>query len=237
MTTALDIVTGALQILGVVGNGQVPDTGDANVAFNALNEFLEDLSIDNLAVYTPVDQVFALVPGTASYSIGPTGTWVGFRPSFVDQVRVTYQTIDYEVAYLDNLHFNQIQYKSQTGVLPLWFNFDSDVPNGSISLWPVPTTAMPIYITSNKQLTQIALLSTTIVLPPGYKRMLRYNLAKDLQDTFGKQMSPVALKIADTSLGDIRRANVVPARADFDPALTGVNSNGSRLANLIAGTY
>ena len=135
------------------------------------------------------------------------------------------------------MHYNEIAYKSQTGVLPLWFNFTGDVENGPITLWPVPTTAMPIYITSNKQLVQITALTQVLVLPPGYKRMLRYNLAKDLQGVFSAKISPIDLELARTSLGSIKRTNITPQRADFDPALTNGSNSGSRLGNFIAGIY
>lgn len=238
MTTALDTITGALRILGVVGSGDVPSPEDTAVALTAFNEMLESWSTHSLAIFTPVDQAFTLTPGTAAYALGPTGVWVGVRPIQIDQVRVTYQTITYQVDVLDNVRFNAIPYPAQTGILPIWFNYDPAVPNGTVRLWPVPTQAIPIIVTSNQQLAQIPLLSTILVLPPGYKRAIRYNLAKDLQGEFGAPLSPLALKIADTSFGDIKRANVVPVRSEFDPALTnGVGSTGSRLANLIAGLY
>lgn len=238
MTTALETITGALRILGVVGAGDVPSPEDTAVALSAFNEMLESWSTHELAIFTPVDQAFTLTPGTASYTLGPTGVWVGFRPINIDQVRVTYQTITYQVDELDNERFNAIPYPAQTGILPIWFNYDGTVPNGTVNLWPVPTQAIPIIVTASQQLAQIPLLSTTLVLPPGYKRAIRYNLAKDLQGEFGAPLSPLALKIADTSFGDIKRANVNPVRAEFDPAFTnGVGSTGSRLANLIAGLY
>lgn len=237
MTTALDTITGALRLLGVVGAGQVPSAEDSAIALTALNELLESWSTDNLIVFAPQDQVFALVPGTASYSIGPAGTWAGTRPTSIDQVRVLYQTIVYQVNPLDNARFNAIPYPAQTGVLPIYFNYDPTMATGTVSIWPVPTTAMPITVTSNLQLAQIPGLSTTLVLPPGYARAMRFNLAKELQAEFGAPLSPIALQTAGTSLGVIKRANAIPVPAAFDPALTDGGGNGSRLANLIAGLY
>lgn len=237
MTTALDTVTGSLRLLGVVGASDVPSPEDTAVALTAFNEMLESWSTHNLAIFTPVDQVFTLTPGTSAYTLGPSGVWTGFRPIQIDQVRVSYQTIIYQVDELDNARFNAIPYPAQTGVLPIWFNYDPTVPNGTVNLWPVPTQAIQIILSSNQQLAQIASLATTLVLPPGYKRAIRYNLAKDLQGEFGAPLSPLALQIAATSLGDIKRANVTPVRAEFDPALTDGGGNGSRLANFISGLY
>ena len=237
MTTALDTITGALRLLGVVGSGQVPAPEDSAIALTALNEMLESWSVDNLTVFTTVDQTFALVPGTAIYTLGPTGTWVGFRPTAIWQMVVRYQTIDYQVGSMDVARFNAIPFKAQAGVLPIYFSTDATVLNMTVSLWPVPNTALPVYVTSNQQLAQIPTLSTVLVLPPGYARALRFNLAKDLQSEFGGNLSPSALQTAAKSLGDIKRANILPVPADFDPAFTSGNAGGSRLGNFIAGLY
>lgn len=243
MTTALQTITGALRILGVVGTGGVVDPDDSAVALMVMNEMLEAWSIDNLAIFTQVDQPFALVPAVSAYTVGASGTWSGFRPIQINQIRVTYQTIDYQVEDVDNFRFNAIPYKAQTGIIPLAFSYTATVPNGTVSLWPVPTLAMPIIITSDQQLTQIANLSTVLVFPPGYARAFRFNLAKELQSEFGAPMSQIALKIADTSYGAIKRANLYPVPAFFDPAFTAQNemsggsAGGIGLANLIAGNW
>lgn len=238
MTTALDTISGALRLLGVIGAGEVPSAEDSSIALTSLNELLEAWSTDNLAVFTLVDQTLAIAPGVSVYTLGPTGTWVGFRPTRIEQMRVQYNTITYQVEELDNARFNAIPYPAQTGILPIYFNCDGTMPNSTVSLWPVPTLAMPIIATSNQQLAQIPNLATTLVLPPGYARALRFNLAKELQAEYGANLSAVALRTAGTAFGDIKRANISPIPSDFDPALTNGNAGtGSRLANFIAGLY
>lgn len=236
MTTAQDTIAGALRLLGVVGPGQPVSSDDSATMLALLNEFLEDLSTQNLAIFTPVDQTFALVPGVSSYTVGPSGTFVGFRPIQIDTVRVLYQTIIYVIDMMDRDRFNAIPYPGQTGILPLEWNYDATATNGTLNIWPIPTTAMPIILTQNQQLAQIPTLATVLTFPPGYARMLRYNLAKEAQDEYGKQLSPTALQIAAKSLGDCKRANLTPAIANFDPALLGGPGYiGSYLANFIAG--
>ena len=235
MTTALDTITGAMRLLNVIAANETATGSDAALGLQVLNEMLEDWSTQDMAIYTPVDQQFVLIPGTATYTLGPTGTWVGFRPIKLDQARVTWNLIDYSVPLIDNASYNNIAFKLQTGVLPLALNFTGNMPNAMITLWPIPTQALPIFITSDQLLAQIPAVTTVLSLPPGYSRALRFNLAKDLQDEYGKQMTDTALQLADRALGHIKRANISPVPANFDPAFTDGGGTGSYLANFIAG--
>ena len=182
---------------------------------------IEDLSTQNLAIYSQQVQVFNLVAGTATYTLGPTGTWAGSRPTHIDQAWVTYNSIDFPVEYYDNNRFNGIAFKGQTSVLPQAFSFDGSVSNATVTLWPVPTLVLPISIAANRQLTQIPTINTTLVLPPGYARMLRLLLARELQSEYGVMLSPVTLQMAERALGSVKRANLMPVEASFDPMYMG----------------
>jgi hypothetical protein len=152
---------------------------------------------------------------------------VGFRPTQIDQLRIVYQSIVFEVTQWDNLRFNAIPFPTQPGPLPFHFAYQATMPNGTVSLWPVPNQAISVSVTSNQQLTQIASLSTTLVFPPGYKRAMRFNLAKDLQSEFGAPLSPIALETAAKSLGAIKRANMSPVEAVWDPMYSGNGYGGT----------
>ena len=235
MTTALETITGALRLLKVIGAGQTATGEDATTGLAVLNEMLEEWSIQNLNVFTPVDQTFTLVPGTASYTIGPTGAFVGFRPIQIDSVRVTMNSIVYMIEHSDNDRFNAIPYPTQAGPLPLLFNYDPTATNGTMFLWPVPSLSLPLTIASNQQLAQIPTLATVLTYPPGYAKAIRFNLAKDLAEEYERALSANGMQIAASSLGHLRRANLKPVPADFDPALTGGGGQGSYYANFLAG--
>lgn len=235
MTTALDTISGALRLLKVLAAGETAKGEDVATGLMVLNEMLEEWSLQELAIFAKVDQTFALVPGTSVYTVGPTGAWVGFRPIGIDTVRVLYQGIVFPVNCFDTARFNAIAYPAQTGVLPLQYNYDPFAVNGSVSLWPVPTTAMPIILSTDQQLTQIATAQTTLNLPPGYAKALRFCLARDLADEYETALSPDAMKIAASAFGHIKRANSTPIAADFDPALTDGGGTGSYKANFLSG--
>jgi hypothetical protein len=79
MTTALDIVTGALQNINVIAAGEPVSSQDAQIGLTALNDLLESLSNDENFVYTQVETVFPWVAGQFQYSVGNYvgGTFTG----------------------------------------------------------------------------------------------------------------------------------------------------------------
>ena len=58
-----------------------------------------------------------------------------------------------------------------------------------------------------QELTQPATLATNIVLPPGYQRAFRYNLACELAPEFGVEPSRQVQRIAMSSKRNIKRIN------------------------------
>jgi hypothetical protein len=61
---------------------------------------------------------------------------------------------------------------------------------------------------------------------------MRLNLAVELAGRYGRTLSPVRLRMASTSLGDIRRLNKRTPVARFDEAIL---QSGSSYTRIIAG--
>jgi hypothetical protein len=74
-------------------------------------------------------------------------------------------------------------------------------------LWPVPTSSLEFHVVSVEPLTQPANLSTTLVIPPGYLRAFRFNLAVEVAAEFGVEAPPTVKRIADVSKRNIKRIN------------------------------
>jgi len=60
---------------------------------------------------------------------------------------------------------------------------------------------------SVEQLTQPALLSTTLAFPPGYLRCFKYNLAVEIAAEFGIEPPPTVSRIAMSSKRNLKRIN------------------------------
>lgn len=236
----LDVLSDALRLAGIGSPGETPSSEDTQIALDSFNGLLEDWSLQNLAVYTLVDAIYALVNGQGGYTIGAAGNFNGVRPIQIESLFVVYNSISYPVKQITNDDFNAIPYKAQTGPIPFVYQYDPAFPLGTVNFWPIPNQALPVTLTANQQLAAAALASTVLSLPPGYSRALRYNLAVDLCAEYGRDCPPDVQKIATRSMANVKRANMVPQEISVDAALMGLDGPGSPggyYANFIAGNF
>lgn len=232
MAVALDLITDVLIELGVVAVGETVSAEDSILSLSALNSMLDGWNTQNLTIYTSVDATFAFVPGQATYTIGPAGNWNGVRPVSFMSMYVRYQGVDFPIEEIDQDTYNLIPIKTQPGILPEVVNYSPNYPLGSMTFYPVPQQALNVTFSANSMLSGLATLQTTLVFPQGYYRAMRLNLAVELAGRYGRTLSPVTLRMASTSLGDIRRLNKRSPIARFDEALL---SPGSSYTRIIAG--
>jgi hypothetical protein len=232
MTTALDLITGALVELGVIAVNETVSNEDSTLGLMALNDLLDDWNTQNLTIYATYDATFTFVPGKATYTIGPAGDWSGLRPVSLVSQYVRYNGVDFPIEPIDQETYNLIPIKSQPGILPQFLLFNESFPLGQMTFWPVPNTALPFTFSTNSLLTQPATLQTVLSFPPGYNRALRLNLAVELAGRYGRQLPMTTLKMAATSLGDLRRLNKRSPVARFDEAIL---RGGSSYTRIVAG--
>lgn len=91
----------------------------------------------------------------------------------------------------------------------LYYNPTYQGDLGSIFLWPVPSVNYNLLeLFLQQAVAQFADLSTIYYVPDGWLKALKYNLADNLQTPYGKQLSQAAQRIAVSSLGTIKRANL-----------------------------
>lgn len=232
MAAALDLITDALIELGVVSVGEAVSSEDANIGLTALNDMIDGWNTQNLTVYTSVDATYTFVPGQSTYTIGPSGNFNGPRPVSFMSLYVRYQGFDYPIEQIDQDTYNLIPLKSQPGILPEVMNYSAGFPLGIMQFWPVPNQALSLIFSTNSPLTGFATLQTVFAYPPGYKRAMRLNLTVELAGRYGKQLSPVTLRMAATSLGDVRRLNKRTPISRYDESLL---RGGSSYTRIIAG--
>jgi len=70
MSTASDIVVGALRRINATAPGQPLDPDDAREALSVLNDLIESWTIEHLMIFGAVEQVFPWTAGQYSYTIG-----------------------------------------------------------------------------------------------------------------------------------------------------------------------
>ena len=209
-TTAGDIITGALRLLGVVAEGESPSPESAADALSAMNQVIESWNTERLSVFATEDQIFSWPATVISRTMGPTGDFVGNRPITIDDS--TYfkdpsTGVSYGLKLINQQQYNGIALKTVRSTYPqvMWVNMT--YPDIEMYIYPVPTRVLEFHIVSVEELTRPAILATNLTFPPGYLRAFRYNLACELAPEFGVEPSRQVQRIAMTSKRNLKRIN------------------------------
>jgi hypothetical protein len=210
MATAGDLITGALRLIGQLAEGEVPSSETSNDALLALNQMIDSWNTERLSVYTTQDQVFTWPASLISRTLGPTGDFIGNRPVLLDDstyFRDPGTGISYGIKIINQQQYDGIAVKTVTSTFPqvIWLN--PDVPNLGMFIYPVPTRDLEWHFISVTEITQPATLATDLVVPPGYLRAFRFNLAVEISTEFGVEPPPNVSRIAMSSKRNLKRIN------------------------------
>lgn len=251
--SATDFIKSALRLVGALRSGLNLQDDELNDCKLVLNSMLDSLSIEKTmipatAVVTTnqAGETLSLVANQSAYKIGNVNENEDFlmtRPTRVERVSVLYSASQSTPAELamemyDDVQWQSIANKSSTSILPQVCFVDSSTavfPDMIAYFWPVPTQANPVILYLWQMLQQFSDLTTQFLFPPGYVKMLRYNLAVDLAAEFPCDMQKLELvvKIAAQSKARIAGINVKAKVATCDAALVG--SEG-RMGNIYTST-
>lgn len=209
-TTAGDIITGALRLIGVVAEGESPSPETASDALSAMNQMIESWNTERLSVFSTQTQVYEWPATEIRRTLGPTGDFVGSRPILIDDA--TYfkdpsTGVSYGIKLINQQQYDGIALKTVRSTYPqvLWVNMT--YPNIEMYVYPVPTKLLEFYFVSVQELSRPAILATDLTFPPGYLRAFRYNLACELAPEFGVEPSRQVTRIAMTSKRNLKRIN------------------------------
>ena len=209
-TTAGDQINGALRLIGQLAEGETPSAATSQDSLTAMNQMLDSWSSERLSVFSTQDQVFTWTQGYISRTLGPTGDFVGNRPVLLDDA--TYfkdptNGISFGIKIINQQQYDGIAVKTVTSTYPqvIWLNMD--MPNMDMYIYPVPTKTLEWHFISVTELDQPATLATALVVPPGYVRAFRFNLACEIAAEFGVEPPATVQRIAMASKRNIKRIN------------------------------
>ncbi len=192
--------------IGALVKNEQPDSDEANDALTALNGILGTWSNFSANIYYRARETFNLT-SAASYLIGSGQTFNTTRPVFIAEAFVSSGTIDYPLVIIPQETYDSESFKTATGI-PQYLVYNNNYPYGTITLFPVPDGVQTITILSEKPLTEIATLDTSLSFPPGVERALQKNLAMELAPQYSQPITPDLDRAAKDSLGAIKLAVV-----------------------------
>lgn len=242
MTTARDLIQDALELLGIYSPGETMTAADTSRCLSTLNQMMDQWSNLPLNCYEVLEQTAPLVPGVSSYTIGAGGAFNMTRPlKILDGPGRAYlqdaSGTNYAMQVVSRDLWNSIDNRSSlvTSDIPSILFYDPQFPLGIINITPTPTQAISMFWDSMLQLTQFTGLTTTLMLPPGYERAIVTNLAVMVSPYFsGSIVSPQVAIEASQTLATIKRTNMRPINARYDPAITRIGGRYT-LADFIGG--
>lgn len=236
MTTAGDLINGALRLIGQLAEGETPSAETSNDALVALNQMLDSWSTERLSVFSTQDQVFTWPAGQRSQTLGPTGDFIGNRPVQLDDstfFRDAGTNVSFGIKIINQQQYDGIAVKTVTSTYPqvIWLNMD--IPNIQMYVYPVPTRDLEWHFISVDELVQPATLATALLVPPGYLRAFRFNLAVEIATEFGIDPPANVARIAMSSKRTLKRINNPEDIMSLPYSIVGTRQR----FNIFAGNY
>ncbi len=219
-TTARDLIKGSLRIIGAIAAGETPSAAELSDALSSLNEMIASWSNDGYLIFERKVEEFTLTGAQQMYTIGSGGDFNTSRPMRILQAgtKEAAGTTEIPISVYNVQEWAAITVKSTESSLPQAIYYNPAFPLGEINVWPVPNAAAKLILYTAKPLASIATADDVLSLPPGYLRALRYNLAIELADEYGKAMTQRAELIAAESKAMLMRMNTDSVLMSSDAA-------------------
>lgn len=211
MPQAQDIITDSLQDLGELAPGESASIDDLNTGLIKLNQLIASWSIQRLNIFAILRTLWPLSNAISQYTIGSGGTFNGQRPVSIRQATfVTASNLRFPIVILTAEQWGQIIEQAPAGPLVRKLYYDDNYPLATIYVTPVPNAGGNLELYTWEQITQLASLTATFDMPPGYELALRYNLALALAPGYGRPIDPLLKDDADRALAALRGLNAPP---------------------------
>lgn len=214
------IITPALKL--VLQDDASPTASEKADGLAYLNELVDELNSEKLALFQEFQEQFTLT-SASSYTIGSGGAFNTTRPETLVSAffRETNGTVDYPIVVsTTKAEWDRIAIKTLGG-FPQLIWYDNAYPLGTINIWR--QNAGLLFLTSMRQITEFAALSTTFAMPASYRAMLKWNLAERLFAAFSQPPREDVSRIAATTLGKVRRHNRKPTEVQNESAYLSAN--------------
>lgn len=199
MTTARDIVTRALEHLGVVGSGESAGANDADLALRALRSMLDAWQLEPRAVVGLRQITYTPTAGTQSFTIGPAGNVVGRAPVRIEPAsfyRLSGVDTPLDVGTLDE--YNARADKTVRGS-PDFVALSRSYDTATVYVYPAAdgVCQLRLWVLSDPVDSFDAIeIDDTLTLPAGMQSALEWCLAEDVESDFSMRPE-VAIKVRE----------------------------------------
>ena len=193
-----DIITDALATCGVLDAGETLTSADRTRAAFTLNLILKALPIETWLLWCYNDITVPMVAGTASYTLGPSGTVVGVRPNRIAKAWLRdANNNDIPMTQLSRNDYEMLTPKDTPGI-PVNYYYDPQLTNGVLYIWPVINDATyTMYVSNQRTIEDIASTSAASTqnfdLPQEWFLPLSWMLADQLSMKYSLNLQKVQM--------------------------------------------
>jgi hypothetical protein len=180
MSLVSDIIDDALFYISAYGPGQTVSSDDQTFALRCVNRALDGWSAEKLSPIGIKNASYAL-SGAASYTYGPTKTWAATaRPIKIKAAStIAANGVERAARIVTAEEWVSVPDKTRVGLFIADLMYDGGFPTGNIYVTPKPS-AGNCSLWTYEAITQFALLTDTVSLPPGFERPLVLMLAMEM---------------------------------------------------------
>ncbi len=170
-------------------------------------------------------------------SANATGTMAGDQITFTGQfyvplpARITNvftrinsgnSALDYPCEVITQEAYTDIGIKNLPGPWPTVLYYNRVAPVGELLIWKVPQNGGEAHIWCDYIFPKFQTVADSFIVPEGYSRALKANLALELAPRYGRPVTPDLMRIAQDSKAQIKALNAMPTpEATFDSAIVG----------------
>ena len=236
-TTATQLISSSLRLIGSLSAGEEAQAEDSADALAVFNQLLDSLSNESLLVHEKSRDTYTLTASQNPHTLGPSGAdLMGPRPLKVESAGIieSGESTEYPITLVDHYRWARISNKSTASNFPDLLWVEKEPTSVKLWLYPVCSAANTLVLYTWKQLVSGLVLTTELAYPPGYERMLRFNLALDLAVEFKRQVPPEIGRIAKSSKSVLKGTNSVTPVLRIDP---GIERGGGSDWDIVSGDY
>lgn len=218
MATGRDLIRRSLVLIGVLAEGETPSASQLQDGLTTLSEMLSSWATEKLMIPVVTREEFSLTGGTASPTMGSSGTFDTTKPVMIESVAVKSGSTEIPVKIQNADEWAMVSDKTLQSTLPSEVYPSYGSPLVTLNFWPVPASTLTAVIYSIKPLTSIT-ADAAINVQDGMMRAIRYNFAIELAAEYNRTVSAEVASIAASSKASIKRINSKPTTLAVDLAL------------------
>jgi hypothetical protein len=181
-----DIISNALQLLGVLGSGETPTASDVTFCSNALNRMTKAWQAQGIHLWKETTATITIVADQYQYSVSP-------RPLNIENCRYHYASgLERKMKKLGRSEYDAIPTKTTSEGASTCFYYSPQLTTGQLYVWPVPQdTTDTLVITYMASIEDFDSASDNPDFPVEWLSCITTNLAVKVAPAFGLVLSKV----------------------------------------------